>query len=185
MHRKAPEGQILNFQNTFDRTCDEIRMEIQTENFFGSLISTKLLASHRTTKNVSNKENLHYYSTVNVGGYEPTKVVITLGRGVYTLHLYYYFVVHVHVDTYHNTFISISWYMYTSCGHISLHLYYYFVVHVHMDTYHTPLLLFRGTCTRGHISLHLYYYFVVHVHVDTYYNTFIIIFMYHEIIIKV
>jgi hypothetical protein len=37
-------------------------------------------------------ENLHYYSTVNVGGYEPTKVVITLGRGVYTLHLYYYFV---------------------------------------------------------------------------------------------
>ena len=25
----------------------------------------------------------------------------------------------------------------------------------------TPLLLFRGTCTRGHISLHLYYYFVV------------------------
>jgi hypothetical protein len=140
MHRKAPEGQILNFQNTFDRTCDEIRMEIQTENFFGSLISTKLLASHRTTKNVSNKENLHYYSTVNVGGYEPTKVVITLGRGVYTLHLYYYF-----------------------------------VVHVHMDTYHTPLLLFRGTCTRGHISLHLYYYFVVHVHVDTYHYTFIII----------
>jgi hypothetical protein len=46
-------------------------------------------------------ENLHYYSTVNVGGYEPTKVVITLGRGVYTLHLYYYFVVHVHVDTFH------------------------------------------------------------------------------------
>jgi hypothetical protein len=76
MHRKAPEGQILNFQNTFDRTCDEIRMEIQTENFFGSLISTKLLASHRTTKNVSNKENLHYYSTVNVGGYEPTTMHI-------------------------------------------------------------------------------------------------------------
>jgi hypothetical protein len=27
---------VLNFQNTFDRACDEIRMEIQTENFFGS-----------------------------------------------------------------------------------------------------------------------------------------------------
>ena len=26
--------QILNFQNTFDRACDEIRMEIQTEHFF-------------------------------------------------------------------------------------------------------------------------------------------------------
>jgi hypothetical protein len=45
MHRKAPEGQILNFQNTFDRTCDEIRMEIQTENFFGSLISMSLWSS--------------------------------------------------------------------------------------------------------------------------------------------
>jgi hypothetical protein len=35
-------GQILNFQNTRDRACDEIRMEIQTENFFRSLISTRL-----------------------------------------------------------------------------------------------------------------------------------------------
>ena len=26
MHRNAPGGQILNFQNTFDRACDEIRM---------------------------------------------------------------------------------------------------------------------------------------------------------------
>jgi hypothetical protein len=32
-------GQILNFQNTFDRVCDKIRMETQIENFFGSLIS--------------------------------------------------------------------------------------------------------------------------------------------------
>ena len=37
-------GQILNYQNTFDRVCDEIRMKIQTENFFGilHLISTRL-----------------------------------------------------------------------------------------------------------------------------------------------
>jgi hypothetical protein len=34
-------GQIFNIQNTFD-ICDEIRMEIQTENFFGSQISTRL-----------------------------------------------------------------------------------------------------------------------------------------------
>jgi hypothetical protein len=33
---------ILNFQNTFDRPCDEIRMEIQTENVFRSLISMRL-----------------------------------------------------------------------------------------------------------------------------------------------
>jgi hypothetical protein len=26
MHRNAPGGQIFNFQNTFDRACDEIRM---------------------------------------------------------------------------------------------------------------------------------------------------------------
>jgi hypothetical protein len=36
-------GQILNLQNTFNRYCDEIRMKIQTENFFGSLISTRLV----------------------------------------------------------------------------------------------------------------------------------------------
>ena len=36
-------GQILNLQNSFDRYCDEIRMKIQTENFFGSLISTRLV----------------------------------------------------------------------------------------------------------------------------------------------
>ena len=35
-------GQILNFQNTFDRVCDTIRMEIQTEKFFSNLISTRL-----------------------------------------------------------------------------------------------------------------------------------------------
>jgi hypothetical protein len=38
MHR----GHILNFKNTFDRACDETRMEKQTENFFASLISTRL-----------------------------------------------------------------------------------------------------------------------------------------------
>jgi hypothetical protein len=42
--RTAQKVQILNFQNTFDRACDEIRMEIQTTNFFGSLISTRLSA---------------------------------------------------------------------------------------------------------------------------------------------
>jgi hypothetical protein len=39
MHRG---GQILNFQNTLDRAWNKIRMEIQTENFFGILISTRL-----------------------------------------------------------------------------------------------------------------------------------------------
>jgi hypothetical protein len=39
MHRG---GQILNFQNTLDRAWNEIRMKIQTENFFGILISTRL-----------------------------------------------------------------------------------------------------------------------------------------------
>jgi hypothetical protein len=34
-------GQILNFQNTLDRACDEIRMEIQTENSFQNLIPSK------------------------------------------------------------------------------------------------------------------------------------------------
>jgi putative NADPH-quinone reductase len=37
--------QILNFQNTFDRVCDEIRMEIQTDNLFWNLIPTKLTQS--------------------------------------------------------------------------------------------------------------------------------------------
>jgi hypothetical protein len=37
------QGQTLNFQNTFDRACDDItRKKIQTENFFGSLISMRL-----------------------------------------------------------------------------------------------------------------------------------------------
>jgi len=36
-HRNAPGGQILNFQN------NEIRMKIQTENFFEILISTRLV----------------------------------------------------------------------------------------------------------------------------------------------
>jgi hypothetical protein len=39
-------GQILNFQNTFDRAWNKIRMKIQKENFFGILISTRLLAIH-------------------------------------------------------------------------------------------------------------------------------------------
>jgi len=41
-------SQIINFQNTFDRPCDEIRMKIhyiQTENFFGRLFSTRLVQS--------------------------------------------------------------------------------------------------------------------------------------------
>jgi hypothetical protein len=42
MHWNATRGQILNFQNTFDRAYEEIRMEIQTDFFFGSLISTIL-----------------------------------------------------------------------------------------------------------------------------------------------
>ena len=42
IHRNAPGGQILNFQNTLDRAWNEIRMKIQTENFFGILISTRL-----------------------------------------------------------------------------------------------------------------------------------------------
>jgi hypothetical protein len=49
IHRIPPEGGgcpillIFNFQNTFDRTWNEIRMKIQTELFFGILISTRLL----------------------------------------------------------------------------------------------------------------------------------------------
>jgi hypothetical protein len=42
MHCNAPGGQIFYFQNTFDSDGDEIRMEIQTENFFGNLILTRL-----------------------------------------------------------------------------------------------------------------------------------------------
>jgi hypothetical protein len=37
------KAKFLYFQITFDRPCDEIRMKIQTENFFGSLISTRVL----------------------------------------------------------------------------------------------------------------------------------------------
>ena len=40
-------GQILNFQNTLDRACDEIRMEIQTENSFQNLMSMILIISTR------------------------------------------------------------------------------------------------------------------------------------------
>jgi hypothetical protein len=40
---ECTRGPILNFQDTFDRVCEKIRMEIQTENFFGCLISTRLL----------------------------------------------------------------------------------------------------------------------------------------------
>ena len=43
IHRNAPGGHNLNFQNTLDRTWNEIRMKIQTENFFEILISTRLL----------------------------------------------------------------------------------------------------------------------------------------------
>jgi hypothetical protein len=45
VHIEVHQGEISNFQNTFDRDCDEIRMEIQKENLFGigSLISTKFL----------------------------------------------------------------------------------------------------------------------------------------------
>ena len=40
---ECTEGQIKNFQNTFDRPWNEIyRMKIQTENYFGILISTRL-----------------------------------------------------------------------------------------------------------------------------------------------
>jgi hypothetical protein len=39
---KGGGGQILNFQNTFDRAYDEIMMEIQTENFLRSIISMRL-----------------------------------------------------------------------------------------------------------------------------------------------
>ena len=42
IHRNAPGSQIKNFQNTFDRPWNEIRMKIQLENFFGILISTRL-----------------------------------------------------------------------------------------------------------------------------------------------
>ena len=43
INRNAQGGQILNFQYTFDRACDEIKMRIQTENFFRSLISTRFI----------------------------------------------------------------------------------------------------------------------------------------------
>jgi hypothetical protein len=45
MHR-GMGGQILNLQNISDRDCDEIRLEIQTENFFRSLISRRLIFFH-------------------------------------------------------------------------------------------------------------------------------------------
>jgi hypothetical protein len=50
MHRNAQGDQIFNFQKTFDRPCDEIRMEIQTENFFRSLISMRFIWISRKTK---------------------------------------------------------------------------------------------------------------------------------------
>ena len=37
------QGSNLKFPEYFDRACDEIRMELQTENFFGSLMSTRLM----------------------------------------------------------------------------------------------------------------------------------------------
>jgi hypothetical protein len=33
MHRNAPGVQILDFKNTFDSVCDEIRLEIQSRKF--------------------------------------------------------------------------------------------------------------------------------------------------------
>jgi hypothetical protein len=36
-------GQILNLQNTFDKVCDVSRMEIHTENFFGSPIHSIMM----------------------------------------------------------------------------------------------------------------------------------------------
>jgi hypothetical protein len=43
IHRNAPGGEIFNFQIALDRASNEIRMKIQTENFFGILISTRLV----------------------------------------------------------------------------------------------------------------------------------------------
>ena len=43
IHRNAPGGQICNFQIALDRASNEIRMKIHTENFFGILISTRLV----------------------------------------------------------------------------------------------------------------------------------------------
>jgi hypothetical protein len=42
MYQNGHGGQILNFLNTFDSVCDEIRLETQTENVFGNLISARL-----------------------------------------------------------------------------------------------------------------------------------------------
>jgi hypothetical protein len=55
-------GQILNYQNTFDRVCDEIRMKIQTENFFGILISTRL---HLYLNKSSTTRTILYGMTAN------------------------------------------------------------------------------------------------------------------------
>jgi hypothetical protein len=52
-------GQILNFQNTFNRACDEIKMEIQTEHFFGNLISMRLVKELLIEVNCS-KLRLYY-----------------------------------------------------------------------------------------------------------------------------
>jgi hypothetical protein len=40
-------AQILNFQNTFDRPCDEIRIEIQTENLQKRRTNTKMVIMYR------------------------------------------------------------------------------------------------------------------------------------------
>jgi hypothetical protein len=42
LQTQCTRNQTWNFHNTFDRACDQIKIEIHTENFFGSLISTRL-----------------------------------------------------------------------------------------------------------------------------------------------
>jgi hypothetical protein len=56
--------QILNFQNAFDRAWNEIRMKIQTENFFRILISTRLdfYGSRSKTKYTRFCFKLHIYT---------------------------------------------------------------------------------------------------------------------------
>ena len=42
LQMQCTRDQTWNFHNTFDRACDQIKMEIHTENFFRSLISMRL-----------------------------------------------------------------------------------------------------------------------------------------------
>ena len=45
MPKYTSGGQTWNFHNTFDSACDEIRMKIQTENFFRILIWWRLMVT--------------------------------------------------------------------------------------------------------------------------------------------